>query len=165
MAVSVTNFTNIRDGQRCMWMPLISYWLWCINMRWTWLPFDNYVLYFYYFKLQSCDSKSRRTLAIYCRRDWKVAIAEKNCGPHTATKKSLVYFSNGMDFIESTCVIALLPPMKSKKRHKRKHWVHPLISQFFCHTEQAVFPIQKSISPCPKQCVMVNHQQHIRYQT
>jgi hypothetical protein len=65
---------------------------------------------------------------------------KKYCGPHTETKKSLVYFSNGMDFIES-------------------------ISQIFYHTEQAVFPIQKSIYPCPKQCVMVNHQQQIRYQT
>jgi hypothetical protein len=71
-----------------------------------------------------------------------------------------------MDFIESTCVIALLLRMKSKKkRRKRKRLVHPLISQIFCHTEQAAFPIQKSISPCPKQCVMVNHQQQIRYQT
>jgi hypothetical protein len=79
----------------------------------------------------SIASKARRTFATYCRRDWKVAIAEKYCGPHTAAKKSLVYFSNGKDFIESTCVTALLLRMKSKKRRKRKHWVHPLISQIF----------------------------------
>jgi hypothetical protein len=86
---------------------------------------------------QSC--KARRTLTIYCRRQ----SPKKYCGPHTATKKSLVYSSNGMDFIESTCVIALLLRMKSKKRRKRKHWVNPLLSQIFCHTDQAVFPIQK----------------------
>jgi hypothetical protein len=83
-----------------------------------------------------------------------------------ATKKSLVYFSNGMDFVESTCAIALLLRMKSiKKTQKKTLGATTYKSNFFCHTEQAVFPIQKPISPCPKQCVMVNHQQQIRYQT
>jgi hypothetical protein len=66
-----------------------------------------------------------------------------------------------MDLIESTCVIALLLRMKSKKkRRKRKHWVRPLISQkpikgqFYKIQEDLLGHRNKFF-----QCVMVNHQQ------